>query len=38
MALFDEGVEVDHLEMRAERLHDSLARDARRKGGKGGED
>jgi hypothetical protein len=38
MALFDEGVEVDHLGVGAERLHDGLARDARREGCEGRED
>lgn len=38
MALFDEGVKVDHFGMGAERLHDSLARDARKEGCKGRED
>jgi hypothetical protein len=38
MALFDEGVEVDHFGMGAKGLHDGLARDARREGGEGRED
>jgi len=38
VALFDEGVEVDHFGMGAERLHDGLARDAGREGREGRED
>ena len=38
MVLFDEGGKVDHFGMGVERLHDGLARDARRERCEGRED